>query len=150
MVAEEVKAVRQAVGIMDVTAFAKVKVSGKGTFALLDRLTANKLPVNIGGIALTHLLNKRGRIEVEATILKMDDESYYLVCAAFFEQRLLDHLHHNRMDEDVTITPLSAEWAALTINGPKSRDVLGQVTDAALDNAHFSLANRAKDNDIRA
>ena len=137
MVAEEVKAVRQAVGIMDVTAFAKVKVSGKGTFALLDRLTANKLPVNIGGIALTHLLNKRGRIEVEATILKMDDESYYLVCAAFFEQRLLDHLHHNRMDEDVTITPLSAEWAALTINGPKSRDVLGQVTDAALDNAHF-------------
>ncbi len=137
MVAEEVKAVRQAVGIMDVTAFAKVKVSGKGAFALLDRLTANKLPVKVGGIALTHFLNKRGRIEVESTVLKMDDESYYLVCAAFFEQRLLDHLHHNRMDEDVTITALSAEWAALSLNGPHSREVLGKVTDAPLDNAHF-------------
>ena len=137
MVAHEVKAVREAVGIMDVTAFTKIKVSGAGAHHLLDRLTANKLPSKIGGIGLTHMLNKRGRIEVETTIFKMDEDSYYLVCAAFFEQRLLDHITQHRDDEDVTITSLSADWSALSLNGPKSRDVLAEVTDAALDNANF-------------
>ncbi len=137
MVAHEVKAVREAVGIMDVTAFTKIKVSGAGAHHLLDRLTANKLPSRIGGIGLTHMLNKRGRIEVETTIFKMDEDSYYLVCAAFFEQRLLDHITQQRQDEDVTITSLSSDWSALSLNGPKSRDVLAEVTDAALDNTNF-------------
>jgi len=137
MVAREVRAVREAVGIMDITAFTKVCVSGPDARALLDRFTANKLPSKSGGIALTHLLNRRGRIEVETTILKMSEERYYLVCAAFFEQRLLDHLTQNRRDEEVTITALSEDWSALAINGPLSRDVLSRCTDARLDNAHF-------------
>jgi len=137
MVAREVRAVREAAGIMDITAFTKVCVSGPDARALLDRLTANKLPAKSGGISLTHLLNRRGRIEVETTILKMSEERYYLVCAAFFEQRLLDHLTQNRRDEEVTITALSEDWSALAINGPLSRDVLSRCTDARLDNAHF-------------
>ena len=137
MVAHEVNAVRKAVGIMDITAFTKLRVSGAGAGDLLDRLAANKLPKNIGGIALTHFLNRRGRIEVEALIFKMDADSYYLVCAAFFEQRLLDHLNHHRTDEDVSITALSAEWSALALNGPCARDVLAACTDALLDNAAF-------------
>ena len=137
MVAREVNAVRKAVGIMDITAFTKLRVSGAGAESLLDRLAANKLPKNIGGIALTHFLNRRGRIEVEALIFKMDADNYYLVCAAFFEQRLLDHLNHHRTDEDVSITALSNEWSALALNGPHARDVLAACTDAALDNAAF-------------
>jgi len=137
MVAREVRAVREAAGIMDITAFTKVCVSGPDARALLDRLTANKLPSRVGGITLSHLLNRRGRIEVETTILKMSEERYYLVCAAFFEQRLLDHLTQNRRDEEVTITALSEDWSALAINGPLSRDVLSGCTDARLDNAHF-------------
>ncbi len=138
MVAHEVKAVREAVGIMDVTAFTKVKVSGAGASDLLEQLTANKLPVKIGGIGLTHMLNRRGRIELETTIMKMDEDCYYLVCAAFFEQRLLDHLNQHRITfEDVTIKSLSADWSALSLNGPRSRDVLRAVTDAPLDNDHF-------------
>ena len=137
MVAHEVNAVRKAVGIMDITAFTKLRVSGAGAGDLLDRLAANKLPKKAGGIALTHFLNRRGRIEVEALIFKMDADNYYLVCAAFFEQRLLDHLNHHRTDEDVSITALSTEWSALALNGPRARDVLAACTDAALDNAAF-------------
>lgn len=137
MVGAEVKAVREAVGIMDVTAFTKVLVSGVGAHDLLDRLTANKMPQKVGSITLTHMLNRRGRIELETTIVKMGEDSYYLVCAAFFEQRLLDHLNHNQGDEDVSITALSSDWAALSLNGPKARDVLAACTDTPLDNASF-------------
>jgi len=137
IVAAEVKAVRETVGIMDVTAFAKVLVEGPDAFALLDRLTANRMPRKTGSITLTHMLNRAGRIELETTIVRMKEDKFYLVCAAFFEQRLLDHLNQHRAEEDATITALSADWSALSLNGPRSRDVLAACTDADLSNAGF-------------
>ena len=137
VLAEEVKAVRERVGIMDITGFTKVEVSGEDAEAFLNHLTPNNLPKKVGGIALTHLLNRRGRIEIELTIVRMAEDRFYLVCAAFFEQRLLDHLNQRLKGEKLEIKALSEDWAALTINGPKSRDVLAQCTDAKLDNANF-------------
>ncbi|WP_171122782.1 MULTISPECIES: FAD-dependent oxidoreductase [unclassified Ruegeria] len=137
MVAAEVKAVRERVGIMDVTAFTKIEVSGPDAYALLDRLTANRMPQKVGSITLTHMLNRRGRIELETTIVRMAEDRFYLVCAAFFEQRLLDHMTQQRVDEDVQINALSADWSALSLNGPRSRDVLARCTDADLTNAGF-------------
>ncbi|KIC38078.1 FAD-dependent oxidoreductase [Leisingera sp. ANG-M7] len=137
MVGLECTAVREGVGIMDISAFTKVEVSGPGAAPLLDRLTANRLPQKVGGIALTHMLNRRGRIELETTVVKLAADSYYLVCAAFFEQRLLDHLNQNLAGEEVEITTLSTDWAALALNGPKAREVLGACTDADLSNSGF-------------
>ncbi|WP_037316438.1 FAD-dependent oxidoreductase [Ruegeria halocynthiae] len=139
MVAAEVKAVRERVGIMDVTAFTKVEVSGPGAYALLDRLTANRMPQKTGSITLTHMLNRRGRIELETTIVRMAEDRFYLVCAAFFEQRLLDHLRGSRIfdENSVDIVSRSADWSALSLNGPRSRDVLARCTDADLTNAEF-------------
>ena len=137
MVAAEVKAVRERVGIMDVTAFTKVEVLGPDAYALLDRLTANRMPQKVGSITLTHMLNRRGRIELETTIVRMAEDRFYLVCAAFFEQRLLDHLAQHRADEDAQITALSADWSALSLNGPRSRDVLACCTETDLTNAGF-------------
>ncbi len=137
MVAHEVAAVRERVGIMDVTAFTKVEVSGPDAYALLDRLTANRMPQKVGSINLTHMLNRRGRIELETTIVRMAEDRFYLVCAAFFEQRLLDHLAQHRDQEDVKIDALSASWSALSLNGPRSRDVLQACTNADLSNAGF-------------
>ncbi len=137
MIGVECKAVREACGIMDISAFTKVKISGPDAERYLDRLVANKLPQKIGGIALTHVMNRRGRIELETTVVKLADDTFYLVCAAFFEQRLLDHLAFNQDGEVVKTTKLSDDWAALTLNGPNARKVLEQCTDAPLDNTNF-------------
>jgi len=137
VVAAEVKAVREAVGIMDVTAFTKVMVEGPDAFALLDRLTANRMAQKVGSVTLTHMLNRAGRIELETTIIHMAKDRFYLVCAAFFEQRLLDHLAQHTDAEDATVTALSADWSALSLNGPRSREVLEACTDADLSNAGF-------------
>ncbi|MEM6421119.1 MAG: FAD-dependent oxidoreductase, partial [Pseudomonadota bacterium] len=137
LVAEECRAVRERVGIMDISAFTKIRVSGPGAEALLDRLVANRLPKKVGGIALTHMLNRRGRIELETTVVRLAEDSFYLVCAAFFEQRLIDHLTQHRAGEDVTIDCLSDDWAALALNGPRAREVLGACTDVRLDNTAF-------------
>ncbi len=138
MVAAECKAVREAVGIMDISAFTKVEVSGPDSEALLNRLCANRLPQKVGGIALTHMLNERGRIEMELTIVKLAEQRYYLVCAAFFEQRLMDHLRANCSDEiQPVFSRFSDSHSALSLNGPRARDVLAKCTSADLSNAAF-------------
>lgn len=141
MVGHEVKAVRAGVGLMDITAFTKVEVAGPDAASFLDELTPNRLPGNVGGIALTHLLNERGRIEIEITIVRLADDRFYLVCAAFFEQRLLDHLNQRRGTEKIEVINRSTSWAALAVQGPRSRDVMAANTDAALDNASFRWLN---------
>ena len=137
IVGAEVAAVRNGVGIMDITAFTKIEVAGEGVEAMLQRLVANRLPRRVGGIALTHLLNHRGRIEIEVTIIRLAEDRFYIVCAAFFEQRLLDHLAREGGGGKVDVINRSTGWAALALQGPKSRRVLGAVTDAPLDNASF-------------
>lgn len=136
VIAEECKAVRERVGIMDITGFTKVELTGPGAEAMLDGFTANRLPKKVGGIALTHILNRRGRIELELTVVKLAEQRYYLVCAAFFERRLIDLLN-GRLSEGAEIINRSSTWAALTLNGPRARDVLAACTSAPLDNVSF-------------
>lgn len=137
MVAFETQAVRERAGIMDISAFTKVELSGADAETYLDRLVANRLPKKTGGIALTHMLNRRGRIELELTVVRFAEDRFYLVCAAFFEQRLLDHLNHHLDGEQVSIKNLSTDWAALALNGPRARDILAPNTPDSLDNASF-------------
>ncbi|MEM1342922.1 MAG: aminomethyltransferase family protein, partial [Pseudomonadota bacterium] len=68
---------------------------------------------------------------------RLAEDRFYLVCAAFFEQRLLDHLEQHRASEDVQIVLRSNDWAALALNGPAARDVLARCTDADLSNSAF-------------
>ena len=137
LVAGEVHAVRTAAGLMDISAFAKVEVCGAGAGEFLDRLVPNRLPARPGGIALTHLLNERGRIELETTVVRLADDRFYLVCAAFFEQRLLDHLARHDPPPTVSFENRSRAWAALALNGPRARDILARCTSQPLDNASF-------------
>ena len=138
IVAAECHAVRESAGIMDISSFAKIEVSGADADALLDRLAANRIPRKTGGVALTHFLNRRGRIDVEATVVRLGENWHYLTCAAFFEQRLVDHLTQNiAPGEDVTVNNVSSDYAALALQGPRARDILAACTDAALDNENF-------------
>ena len=137
-VTAEVKAVRERAGIMDISAFAKIEVSGPDAASFIDRITPNRLPSQPGRIALTHLLNCNGRIELETTVVRMGNDRFYFTCAAFFEQRLIDYLTFNKHSgEDAIVRNLSDDWGALTLNGPRARDILSACSDAALDNEVF-------------
>lgn len=137
MLAQECRGVREAAGVIDLTAFAKIEVCGPDAGSLLDRLIANRLPQRDGGIALAHMLNRRGRIELEATITRLAPRRYYIVCAAFFEQRLLDHLAQHRGGATVEVINHSDAWAALALNGPQARAILAACCEADLSNAAF-------------
>lgn len=138
VVSDEVRAVRERAGLMDISAFTKIEVSGPDAERFLDRLVPNRLPSKPGRITLTHLLHDNGRIELETTIVRLAEDRFYFTCAAFFERRLLDYLTSSRgPDEAITITNLSEDWGAAALNGPRAREILAACTDAALTNEAF-------------
>ncbi len=133
-VAGEVRTVTSRAGLMDITAFTRIEVAGRQAPRLLDGLVANRLPGRDGGTVLAHMLNAAGRIEIELVIVRMTAERFLLIASAALEQRLLDHLPAG---QGITVTNRSAAWAGLSLQGPRSRDILAAVTDSALDNASF-------------
>lgn len=136
LVMAEVRAVRTCAGLIDISAFAKIEVSGPDARALINALIPNRVP-KPGRVGLTHMLGDGGRIELETTVVALAEDRLYLVCAAFFEQRLIDHLTRNRGDHDVRISNLSQTYGALALSGPRARDILVQVTDHPLETPEF-------------
>ena len=137
-VAEECKAVRERVGLLDLSSFAKFEVSGRDAAALLDRLFANRLPRRAGGIALAHMLTEDGRIESECTVTRLADDRFYLLSAAVAELHDLDLLEQGRRaDERAEIANVTDDFGVLVLTGPRAREVLARLTDADLTNAAF-------------
>ncbi len=143
VVGAECRAVRERVGILDLSSFAKYEVTGAGAEAFLNRITANRMPRRDGGITLTHFLSEAGRIAGEATITKFPQPNggghlFYVLSGGGAEDRDMDHLTQGTLpQEDVTIRNVTEAWGCLVLAGPKSRDVLGSLTGADLTNDSF-------------
>jgi dimethylglycine dehydrogenase len=138
IVRDECMAVRERVGILDLSGFAKYDVTGTDAEAFLNRICANRMSKKIGGIVLAHILSVNGRILGEVTITRMSDTHFYLLSAAGAELRDLDHLLQGRNDdEDVAINNITDDRGVLVLAGPKARDVLATLTEADLSNESF-------------
>ena len=137
-VAAEHKAVRERAGVIDLTAFSQYEVTGRAAAAFLDRVSANRPPRKIGGIALVHLLSEKGNIETEMTIARLGDQRFFLGSSIAAEIRDHDWLDAQvKPGEDVTITNLTNDWGMLALSGPAAREILAQGTEADLSNAAF-------------
>lgn len=138
VVAAEVRAVSERVGVLDLSGFAKYDVTGPDAEDFLNRICANRMPTRQGGIALVHPLSRGGRILGEMTVTRFADDHFYCLSAAAAEQRDLDLLMQSRLPgEDVTITNVTDDRGVLVLSGPRSRDLLARLTDADLSNDGF-------------
>jgi dimethylglycine dehydrogenase len=137
-VGNEVKAVTEGVGLLDLTAFAKLEVTGPGARAWLDRLLANRIPKVRGRVALCHLLSETGGVRAEFTVYEWAPGRFYLVSAGGYER--IDHDNLRRLlpaDGSVTLRPLTEQLGVLVLAGPRAREVLARLTRTDLSNAAF-------------
>jgi dimethylglycine dehydrogenase len=137
-VGNEVKNVAENVGVLDMSAFAKARVSGSGAEAFLDYLVANKLPKKVGRVALCHALTDRGGVHSEFTIQRESADSFYLVSAGASQR--LDHdwiKKHMPDDGSVRFENITNAVGVLVLAGPKSRDLLAKITRSDLSNEAF-------------
>ena len=143
-VGNECRNVAENVGVLDMTAFAKCRVSGPGAEAFLDSLIANRLPKAIGRINLCHALNSKGGVHSEFTILREAPDSFYLVSAGVYQR--LDHdwlWRHMPQSGSVHVVNLTNAKGVLVVAGPKSRTLMQRVSNANFENnAHPWLSSR--------
>jgi len=138
VVRDECLAVRERVGVLDLSGFAKYDVVGADAESFLNRVCANRMPSTNGGVVLAHFLSDNGRILGEVTITRLADDIYYVLSAAGAEVRDLDQLMKSRLeDEDVEIRNVTDERGVLVLAGPHARNVLAPLTDADLSNESF-------------
>jgi len=137
-VGNECRHVHEKVGLLDMTAFSKFEVSGRGAEAWLERLLANRVPKKIGRIGLTYLLSKNGGVRSEFTIFREGIERFYLVSAGALERHDGDYLAKLLpADGSVSLRCVTMQNGVLVVAGPRSRDLLEKVTDIDLSSASF-------------
>ena len=138
IIGDEVRGLRASAAVADLSVFAKLEISGNEATAFLNRLSSNKLPQKVGGMALTYLMLENGRIQDETTIIKLGDNHYYLVYATVREAALFSWLQHQtQRGEEVTFANVSEEYGVVALAGPNARKILSRCTEASLDNAVF-------------
>ncbi len=134
----EALAVRERVGLMDLSTFSKFEVTGPDAHAFLDRVCANKIPAKDGGIVLTHLLNANGFIESELTVTRLGPEHFYVLSAAVAQLHDFDQLAWRKgASENVAIEDVTDAFGTLVLAGPRARDTLQPCTSTDLSNAAF-------------
>ena len=145
VVRDEVAAVHQRVGILDLTGFAKYDIKGADAEAFLNRVCANRIPRKSGGIALVHLLSPQGRILGEMTVTRLADDRFYALSAAAAELRDRDWLTQSlRQGERVQIDNVTEDRGVLVRLGTEVARAAAGTHGRAARQRGFSLADGAR------
>ena len=134
---EESLHVHKHVGLLDMTPFAKARLTGAGAREFLDGYLANRVP-RVGRVGLAHRLESNGSVLSEFTVYTMAENDFYLVSAGGFT--LLDHdtlKRHLPSDGSVTFTDVTEQYGVLVVAGPKSRKLLERVSESDFSNGTF-------------
>ena len=125
-VAAEVKAVREGVGILDISGFAKFSVAGAGARAWLDKVFACHLP-KPGRQSLAPMLNPEGKLIGDFTVACLAEDDWFLAGSGIAEEYYLRHFAAYP-GKDVRVESMGLAWCGVSIAGPKARDLLAKVT----------------------
>ncbi len=129
-------AVRNGVGLFDMTSFGKIRVEGRDACDFLQKVCANDVDVPAGRIVYTQMLNQRGGIESDLTVTRLSASAYLLVVPGATLQRDLAWLRRHVGEAFAVITDVTAAEAVLCVMGPKSRDVLMAASPNDFSNDH--------------
>lgn len=137
-VGEEHKAVRERVGMFDLSSFAKFQIEGPDAERELQRLCGNNVAVPVGRIVYTQMLNSRGGIQADVTVSRLGEDRFWVVTAAANQVRDLTWIRRN-IDgaARVTIVDITSAYSVLPVMGPNARELLARVSPADFGNAAF-------------
>jgi 4-methylaminobutanoate oxidase (formaldehyde-forming) len=135
-VADEHRAIRERVAVIDQTSFAKFELSGPGVGGFLQRLADNDVDREVGSCTYTQLCNERGGIEADVTLMRLAPDLYYGVTGSGFGVRDMGWIARHK-PADVDLHEVTSAYAVINVVGPRARDVLQPLTDTDLSNGAF-------------
>jgi dimethylglycine dehydrogenase len=129
-VAEEVAAVRDGAGVIDLCGFSRFDLEGPGAAEWLAAKLATRLP-RTGRMGLAYIRDGRGRCLTEMSVIRRDVDALTLITAAAAQWHDRDVLLDGLPDA-LTLTDRTEDFSTLLVTGPKAREVMGPITDADL------------------
>ncbi len=135
-VAAECRAVRSAVGLLEISTFSRYEVTGPGAEAWLNHVLANK-PPRVGRMTLSPMLNQRGKLIGDFTVANAGNGRCYVFGSGIAEQYHLRWLEARLPRDGVTLRSLRTELLGFAIAGPKSRELLARVCGSDVSNEAF-------------
>jgi len=136
--AAEHLAVRNHVGLFDLSSFGKFLLQGRDAALVLNRISTNDVDVATKKVVYTQWLNERGGIEADLTVTRLEEDKYLIVTAGASQVRdycwLRDRIP---VDAHAIITDITSGWAVLSVMGPLSRKLLQSLSSDDFSNSAF-------------
>jgi len=140
--AREHRAVREGVGLFDLSSFAKFRLEGPDAVSVLNRICANNVDVRPGRMVYTQWLNEKGGIEADLTVTRLADDCFLIVTAAETEIKDFNWLQRFiPADARCIATNVGSAMSVIAVMGPDSRELLQTLTPADLSNDAFPFAS---------
>jgi 4-methylaminobutanoate oxidase (formaldehyde-forming) len=137
-ISAEAAATRTTAGLFDESSFAKIEVLGPGALALLQRLSANDVDRPVGKVTYTQMLNARGGIECDLSVIRTATDRFLLITGTAFgthDRRWIEK--HAPADGSVYVTDVTSSRACFGLWGPNARAILQPLTKTSLANGDF-------------
>ncbi len=140
-VARECRHAAEKVGIIDLTRFAKTKISGPGAKAWLNNMTCQKIPEVDGRIALSPMLDHNGNFKSDMTVTRVNEKEFFCVTASVGKKHDQHWMMSNLpQDGSVEMEDLTYKMGCLVLVGPDSRKVLEKVAYDDVSNEAFKFS----------
>ena len=134
-------ATRSSVALFDQTSFAKFLVTGKDSVEALNWICANNIHRPVGSLIYTQMLNKRGGIECDLTVARIDENQFYIVTGTGYATHDFQWIRSNIPDGlNAELIDVTSSKTVLSLMGPESRKVLQEVTQDDVSDSAFPFA----------
>jgi 4-methylaminobutanoate oxidase (formaldehyde-forming) len=138
--AEEHRAVRENVGLIDMSFMSKFLVQGRDAGKMLNYLSTADVDGDTGRITYTQWLNQDGKVEADLTVSKLDNKRYMVVATDTAHRHVESHMQkylRDNPDLNATVTDVTGAYAQINIQGPNSRKLMSMLTDADVSDANL-------------
>jgi sarcosine dehydrogenase len=140
-VGREHEAIRNAAGLIDQTSFAKFVLKGPDALTALTWICANDIDKPVGSLTYTQMLNPRGGIECDLTVGRSSEQEFYIVTGTGFATHDFDWIARNiPVGANAQLVDVTSGVAVLSLMGPSSRAILGELADEDLSTDAFPFA----------
>lgn len=134
-------AMRERVGLVDLSAFAIFEVSGPGALGFLQSVAVAQMDVPVGRVVYTSLLNPAGGVKADLTIMRLGPSFFTIVTGAgsgrVDRKWLVDHLP---ADGSVQLADATSGWCTLGVWGPRARDLVASLAEDDVSHEGFPFA----------
>ena len=138
-VGNEHQAVRENVGVIDQSSFAKYIMEGQDAVAALEYICSSRINRDVGSVVYTQMLNPAGGIECDLTVTRLAPDRFLLVAGTGYAAHHFQHIKRNvpATLTNLSLTEVTDRYSTLSLSGPNSRVLLQEITEQDLSSSAF-------------